>query len=851
MAWNFVVQLIVSMAVTYLAGKIFKEDPEAKAPDKQYFNPEQLPTINEGDVIPVVFGTQKLARPNIIYYGGFTTDGAGAAGYYYYLTLDLAFCHGPVDVLQKVYWGDFPVTTGYGTSFAVSGSNVTISGSYTLPLTRGSETSRGFCLWSTDLFGGSKREGGTGGGGDLIWGDPSASLTPTYPGVEDPIPSHYGIFRLILPSWYLGTQPQPKSVAVEVSRYPKLLTSSDYYSNINDDANPIECIYEILTNTTWGLSMPTSSVDSANWTTAAQTVKSDGLGCSFALTSQDEADSVINDLMNMVDGIIYSDPTTGKLKIKLIREDYTVATLPTFDETNIVSFECSVPWYSETANEVCIQFVDRAADYRDRTARSQDIANQVIQGQTVSESKRFRGVSRAVVAQFLSARELRVASTPLMRCNFRTTRGAWDLKPGDPFKVSWAESGVSAKVMRLTKISYGTLEDGIIDIEAIEDAFSVTSGIYSYPGDPTGGTLGVPGAVTPVLIAPMPHEIRPDSTGDFLIVMGKKGINTAGIRLWLQNDYPSDPLVDTGKVWPGTCTALAQTTVSTESDLVDIVPAGLDIDIQSGTFPFGTEGAYSPEYMATGATLFCRLPASSGSSTDVEWLQFSSVQKIADNQYRLMGVNRLMSYSNEPKSITAGSTKFFFPVFNSIFNVSNTMYAHLGPYIAQSIDHTVKLQGYNALQSKALSGITEYAITKTIDPLTPIRPANIRFYSPVEGYEFYPSTCTGGTFWVFGLHRNKLETIVYRQDQQQITVDPNYYHDFEVRCSNDGYSAVIASHVDFHVTGPNIGFDATINTTNWPIGDYIKIKVKTYYLEDTTKHYGPEIELGPIRRVLI
>src|SRR5919108_2661771 len=73
----------------------------------------QAPTAEEGRAIPVVFGTVKLAAPNVVWYGdlkskplkagGWGTFGFKTTyGYKYFLGMDLVLCHGPVDELTAL-----------------------------------------------------------------------------------------------------------------------------------------------------------------------------------------------------------------------------------------------------------------------------------------------------------------------------------------------------------------------------------------------------------------------------------------------------------------------------------------------------------------------------------------------------------------------------------------------------------------------------------------------------------------------------------------------------------------------------------------------------------------------------
>jgi uncharacterized protein YjdB len=82
-------------------------------------------------------------------------------------------------------------------------------------------------------------------------------------------------------SGYFGTSPYPKPVSFVCSRFPNALSTligSDYSTFATYDANPIECIYDILTSSYWpaGLSpllnIPSAAIDVGSFKTACTQV---------------------------------------------------------------------------------------------------------------------------------------------------------------------------------------------------------------------------------------------------------------------------------------------------------------------------------------------------------------------------------------------------------------------------------------------------------------------------------------------------------------------------------------------------------------------------------------------------
>jgi hypothetical protein len=65
-------------------------------------------------------------------------------------------------------------------------------------------------------------------------------------------------------------------------------------------------------------------------------------------------------------------------------------------------------------------------------------------------------------------------------------RQGYALMPGDVVIAEESAFGVADLVLRVTRIDYGTLEEGEIEVDAVEDVFGVTHATYGGP--PPGWT---------------------------------------------------------------------------------------------------------------------------------------------------------------------------------------------------------------------------------------------------------------------------------------------------------------------------------------------------------------------------
>lgn len=119
MPWFLTLFLFVGFTVL---SELLRPKPKFGAPQPSGIGDFQVPTAQEGRAIPVVFGTVKLAGPNVVWYGdlavipvqkkvktGIFSSDKVTTGYRYYVGMQLALCHGPIDELIEVRWDDRPV----------------------------------------------------------------------------------------------------------------------------------------------------------------------------------------------------------------------------------------------------------------------------------------------------------------------------------------------------------------------------------------------------------------------------------------------------------------------------------------------------------------------------------------------------------------------------------------------------------------------------------------------------------------------------------------------------------------------------------------------------------------------
>jgi hypothetical protein len=519
--------LLLLVATTVVSALLQKHSPGAKASGIGDF---QAPTAEEGRAIPVIFGTVKCAGPNVVWYGDLKAvpikKKSGlfshtVVGYKYYLGLDLAICHGPIDAFIELRAGQSP------DDIAVPRINTV-------------ETADAITTFlnAPKLFGGEDKEGGLYGEVVIYKGTPTQTADPylvSVIGAAD-VAEYTGLCRIVARGVYVGTSNYLKNWSPVLRRCPSNLGQVDAVTNINGDANGIEIIYECMTSTAWGLGMPPSRFNIANWQGAAQQVAAEGAGISMILDNPQSADQVIGDICRHLDCVVYTDPATGLWNVTLARNDYDPETLLEIGPDDIVEKpQFTRGSWEETLNEVKVKYIDRG-DFKEHIVQAHESANLAVTNEVKSETIEFLGFSNAELAQLAAMRELKTHSYPLARLSAKVNRKAWALRMASPFRYTYPADGIDQLVMRVTNIKYGNLAESKIEIEAVEDVFAVAYAAFDTPivskwTDPNADA-SAPTAETAI---ESPYQMLPTTTAHNRVLVGAARADSIslGYEVWV------------------------------------------------------------------------------------------------------------------------------------------------------------------------------------------------------------------------------------------------------------------------------------------------------------------------------
>ena len=483
---EFITMLVIALlmsAASIVISELLRPKPEFEDAKPAGNGDFKFPTASEGRPVPLIWGRNKLEGPNVVWWGdmkqipikeeiktGMWSKEKIIKGYRYYVGIQMALCHGVNgtngNVLKRVWVGEKEVFNG----------------------TLGHEGAE--AISKPELFGGDKF--GTGGligtmrFHDGRWvQDTNAYLVAQQDGADTP--GYGGTCYVAWEAGYIGNSTSIDKWAFEVERYPDNLGLTGSNHIIGFDCNPAEVIYESYIDTDWGNGRNTSVLDLASFQAVGEVLFTEGNGFGMVLDRSIKAAELRRLVLEQIDAVVYEDRSTGLITLKLIRDDYTPAAQQRLTNDNMSEVkEFSRQTWDNTTNQVRIGFTDRSRDYFDTFAVSNDPSNQNMQdNEIVSATIKYPGVKDKTLATTLAARELRFLSYPLAKATVTVNREFWDTNVGDVKLFNDTDLGLTDLAMRVVRVDYGNFTSGKITLTLVQDIFSLETGFFGEPEDPS------------------------------------------------------------------------------------------------------------------------------------------------------------------------------------------------------------------------------------------------------------------------------------------------------------------------------------------------------------------------------
>lgn len=475
MIWWTLALFVVSFLLTALLAP--KPEIENARPDS--LNPDNFPRATENAPIPLVLGKVRMNAPNTIWYGNFLSipikerirvsifkKVTVIVGHNYYIDIDLALAMGPGVAMTKIFVDDkefWSGTTATNAPTAISKSDLSFFG--------GNKEGGGFAINGTYYCGSM----------DIVEQPVNSHLTSIF-GAGN-VPAYLGTAHIVIPQMYIGETPQLRKMSFLLECYTNALGITNS-GKIGEDMNPAEAIYQIMTDKWRGMGVDPSKIDLVKLKAVGETLYTEGNGCSTVVTSEQNGKKLISEILRQIDGIAHQDPETGKIVFDLIRDDYDVKDIPFFDEDDILE----ITSFSRSSWDDVFAQVKISHPQRDKessaVAISQDPGIQAMLGGRVkSTSISMPFVYDKSNANRIASRERSQLSVPLFNITLEMKRNANTLRPGKVFAIAWPQYGFQNLVLRVGTFDLGSLLDGKIIVNCIQDRFSISDTVFADSDD--------------------------------------------------------------------------------------------------------------------------------------------------------------------------------------------------------------------------------------------------------------------------------------------------------------------------------------------------------------------------------
>ena len=626
--------MIWMMAVMFLLSLVMMATMKTKVPSPSAAGLEDFifPSAAERPV-QILAGTRRLSGPNVVWYGdlrsskivkkvkGLFSTTKTTVGYRYYMGVQLGICHGQDVILKEVKFGDQVAWSGESAGGAIK-------------------------IDKPSLFGGD--EDGTGGvsgtlrfyGGSLVQIANSYLVGLLGADVVSPI---RGVAYAVLEGMYIGNASTPEAVSFVCSRFPKSPSTAPeslLYEKIGDDANPAYFLHEIITHPAFGADIAFTTVDVESFVAAAKTLHDEGLGISCVIDTARTAADVIDDIKKIIQGSLNTDPATGALKLRLIRNNYSLDEVPEIGPWNVKSLSDFSRGSLDTAvNEVKLKYTSTADDYNERTVIAQNNGLRIHKGDSDGQTLSMPMISTRETAAKVVQRELSAISVPLASCIAQCHRSMADAEVGDVVKLTWPAQKIEKIVMRVTAVDLGAPTDGAVRLTLIQDVFGVFQSFYTTGSEAQWQKPSFdPVDVTRYDFIEAPAILTPSQTTRSILIAAEKPVAGRDFRLQAKGGSEGS-WVDAG-VQQFTPLCFLSQALTANQFFEDEVELGGDV---------GELDEYTSEEVRSGLGLLLV-----SSVSGFEWISYESVSRYGSGSASVGVVNRGL-FNTKPVSHPVGA----------------------------------------------------------------------------------------------------------------------------------------------------------------------------------------------------
>ncbi|MDA5607236.1 phage tail protein [Pasteurella multocida] len=241
--------------------------------------------------------------------------------------------------------------------------------------------------------------------------------------------------------------------------------------------NPAHILVECATNKSWGGKKDITELDIESYKKAADTLFEEGFGLCIRYNRQGSVKEFVQQIIDHIGAVQYEDVKTGKYAVKLIRNDYKVDELHTFNYDNgILRVQDDDNAATDNAaNQVVVKYLDPVTNREDK-AIANNIASVRMHG-VITKTVEYKGIPTFDLAARVAQRDLEIVASSLTRLKIVFDMRASELTHGDVFKVSLPDRGIESAVFRVSHIENGN--EGEFIVTCMQDVFGLPAANYS------------------------------------------------------------------------------------------------------------------------------------------------------------------------------------------------------------------------------------------------------------------------------------------------------------------------------------------------------------------------------------
>lgn len=261
------------------------------------------------------------------------------------------------------------------------------------------------------------------------------------------------------------------------------------FNELSGDCVLPEVLYEMLTDTFYGLGVPTASVEAQEFEDAALEIITEDLGLSIAFDDDGTLRGAIGKLTPYIDAAVKLN--NGKWGIELIRKVSLVGLTEITDADLLDEPTVTNDMFNGAGSNIQVIFTERENKYETATENFPASYLPEITGRSVTREVRFPFINRREVAKAVAARVgLKYAST-IVRYRGKMKPYLSTVQAGEVILFSSNKLGISQVPCRVEEISIGGPEDPDVDMTLLAERTRDTSNDYVPPTDfwQTPGTL--------------------------------------------------------------------------------------------------------------------------------------------------------------------------------------------------------------------------------------------------------------------------------------------------------------------------------------------------------------------------